>query len=66
MNFYYDPIKGLQYEYLGEIIILDIDQIPENFNAAEFLKEWQIYRTWQINPFPEVGVVGQITKYVQI
>ena len=28
MNFYYDPILGLQYDYLGTFISLDISSVP--------------------------------------
>ena len=29
LNYYYDPILGLQYTYLGGFISIDIDSIPE-------------------------------------
>lgn len=29
LNYYYDPILGLQYTYLGGLISIDIDSIPE-------------------------------------
>ena len=28
MKFYYDPILGLQYDYLGTFISLDISSVP--------------------------------------
>lgn len=29
MNYYYDPILGLQYNYLGEYFIIDIEALPQ-------------------------------------
>jgi hypothetical protein len=31
MNFYYDPILGLEYDCLENLILLDIEVLPENF-----------------------------------
>ena len=28
MNFYYDPILGLQYTYLGDLFLIDIEMLP--------------------------------------
>jgi hypothetical protein len=37
LNFYYDPILGLRYNFLGEILLLDLSCIP----AQEYdLKKW--------------------------
>jgi hypothetical protein len=30
MNFYYDPILGLQYDYLGDLFIIDIVSAPKS------------------------------------
>ena len=30
MNYYYHPILGLQYDYLGDLFLIDIDCIPES------------------------------------
>jgi len=32
MNFHYDPILGLQYSFNNESIVLNIDNIPRDFN----------------------------------
>ena len=49
MNFYYDPILGLQYTYLGDLFLIDIDAIPildfTNFNIEDWIKH-----------FPQMGV----------
>ncbi len=29
MNFYYDPILGLQYTYLGDLFLINIDAVPQ-------------------------------------
>jgi hypothetical protein len=29
MNFYYDPILGLQYDYLGDMFTIDVNYIPK-------------------------------------
>lgn len=29
MNFYYDPILGLQYDYLDNIVLIELTEIPE-------------------------------------
>jgi len=34
MNFYYDPILGLQYDYLGHYIIMDIEELPKDIDFS--------------------------------
>ena len=29
MNFYYDPILGLQYTYLGDLLLVSVDSLPQ-------------------------------------
>lgn len=43
MNFYYHPILGLQYTYLGNEIILDINCIPNDLKIDEFIHKWKEY-----------------------
>lgn len=38
MNFYYDPILGLQYTYLGNLFLIDIAMLPQNFDIEENIK----------------------------
>jgi hypothetical protein len=40
MNYYYDPILGLQYDYLGELFLIDIDMLPQDteFNIEYWIK----------------------------
>ena len=47
MNYYYDPILGLKYTYLGETVILDIDCLSKDVNFD--IHQWLKY-------FKEVGV----------
>lgn len=46
MNFYYDPILGLQYTYLGDLFLIDIEAIPVSDSRVE---EW-------IKKFSQVGI----------
>jgi hypothetical protein len=38
MNFYYDPILGLQYTCLGAIFEIDIATIPEEYTFEDYAK----------------------------
>jgi hypothetical protein len=40
MNYYYDPILGLQYDYLGELFLIGIDMLPQDteFNIEYWIK----------------------------
>lgn len=67
LNYYYDPILGLQYNYLGEMIILDIEAIPNDikFDADQwikYLKETKLYLLESKNA-PAFEIVGKITDY---
>jgi hypothetical protein len=67
MNFYYDPILGLQYDYLGGIIIFDIAQIPKDFDVLQYIEEWKnsYELCWYsgINCYPQLEVIPNITNY---
>ena len=43
MNFYYDPILGLQYTVLCFMLIVDIKDIPKDLNLEEFYKKWHYF-----------------------
>lgn len=67
LNYYYDPILGLQYDYLGEIIILDIEAIPDDIKFdidqwIKYLKETKLYLLEATNT-PAFEIVGKITDY---
>lgn len=38
MNFYYDPILGLQYTCIGFHILIDIDTLPSDTSIEEVFK----------------------------
>lgn len=38
MNFYYDPILGLQLTLGTSFFVLDLDAIPKNYTAKDFLQ----------------------------
>lgn len=66
MNFYYDPILGLQYNYI-ELVILDIVDIPISMSIQEFIKDWEYWsKKIGIQPlekYPRAQIIGQITEY---
>lgn len=68
MNFYYDPILGLQYNYLGELILIDIETLPQDikFDTEKWMRYirevgLQIFDTTPTIPFENIG---QITNYM--
>jgi hypothetical protein len=40
MNFYYDPILGLQYTAFEMFIEFDLKYIPSNLAIEKFITEW--------------------------
>lgn len=44
MNFYYHPILGLQYTYLGDTLFMDTSDIPYGLSYEEFLENWDKIR----------------------
>jgi hypothetical protein len=64
MNFYYDPILGLQYDYLEELFSIDLIWIPKDLNLEEFIKEWRRFASLSIMPiqYSSVEIIGQITE----
>lgn len=64
MNFYYDPILGLQYTYLGDLFIIDVDALPQ-FDVEywmNFLKQTGLIL---IDPTeqPAIEQILNITEY---
>ena len=65
-NFYYDVILGLQYTYLGELIIFDIEAIPDDikYDTEQILKcvrELGVLM-YDTTYTPSFETVGQITE----
>ena len=67
MNFYYCPLRGLQYTYLGDLIIFDIAAIPNDikYDTEKILKLAQEMGVmWYDATYaPSFEIVGQITQY---
>lgn len=67
MNFYYDPILGLQYTYLGDLFLINIDSIPQNFefDAEQWIKYIRETGVQPITPseYPIIERVLNITEY---
>ena len=67
MNYYYDPILGLQYTHLGNLFLIDIDALPKNFefNAerwVKYIREMGVQPITQ-SEIPIVEQVLNITEY---
>lgn len=67
LNFYYDPILGLQYTYSEVLILFDIESIPNtiDFDTEQwirFLKETEV-QILNVSQTPNFSVIGQITEY---
>ena len=67
MNFYYDPILGLQYDYLGELFIIDLNCIPQDIKfdtdmCMKYIKQIGI-QVLEPSSEPCLEIVGQITEY---
>lgn len=67
LNYYYHPILGLQYTYLGDLIIFDIETIPNDikYDTEKILKLAQEMGVmWYDATYtPSFEIVGQITEY---
>jgi len=67
LNYYYHPILGLQYDYLGELFLIDIECIPQNikFDTEQwirYLKETRV-QLMDACSTPCFEIVGKITNY---
>ena len=67
MNIYYDPILGMKYDYLGDLFIIDLECIPQDFKFdteqwMKYFKETRI-QLLDFSPQPCCEIVGQITNY---
>ena len=60
MNFYYDPIKGLDYNFFEPLIMLDIGMLPKEIptieEALSLIKQqgFQIVNSTQMAPCVEI------------
>ena len=66
MNYYYHPILGLQYDYLGNLFLIDINCIPESdFDVEKWMYYIRNIGVQVVEPSyePYTKVVGQITNY---
>ena len=64
MNFYYDPILGLQYTYLGELFLINIDALPQ-FDVEYLLNFLKEPGLMPIDPIeqPAIEQILNITNY---
>jgi hypothetical protein len=64
MNYYYDPILGLQYNFLPDFFIINIDAIPK-LNNEDWLKLLEETCVFPTEPFPgnSVEYIFKITDY---
>ena len=67
LNYYYDSILGLQYTYLGETIILDIEAIPDDIKFdvdqwMKYIKETKLYLL-ESTSTPSFEIAVKITDY---
>lgn len=69
MNFYYDPILGLQYTYLGDLFLIDIEMLPQDFNMSteeilKYIRQIGIQLVDTTEPkYPIIEQVLNITEY---
>lgn len=63
MNYYYHPILGLQYDYLGELFLVNIDSLSElDFDLEKYM--YYMNNIQLVEPSKNyIEVVGQITDY---
>jgi len=64
MNFYYDPILGLQYNLLSGFFIINIDAIPK-LNGEDWLKLFEETCVFPTDPSSHNSVeyIFKITDY---
>lgn len=67
MNYYYDPILGLKYNYLGDLFIIDIEMLPHDIKLDA--EQWMKYirkigiSLTDTSPTSVCERIGQITEY---
>ena len=67
MNYYYDPILGLKYNYLGDLFLIDIEMLPQNIKFDT--EQWMKYiskigiQLVDTSSTPMCERIGQITEY---
>lgn len=67
MNYYYDPILGLKYNYLGDLFIIDIEMLPKDakFDTEKWMKHISEVGIQLVDKSPTYICerIGQITEY---
>ena len=67
MNYYYDTILGLKYNYLGDLFIIDIEKLPNDikFDTEKWMKYINEIGIQSVDKSPTSVCerIGQITKY---
>ena len=67
MNFYYDPILGLQYTFLGALFTIDLKCVPKDvkFDTEMWMKYIKQMGISILEPQiePCTDIIGQITQY---
>lgn len=67
MNYYYDPVLGLQYDYLGETFLIDIETLPPDIKFDT--KYWIDYinsiglQIMESSGVPDIQIIPNITSY---
>ena len=64
MNFYYDPILGLQYTAFGMFIEFDVTSLPNNLDTKDFIQRWQRWSNIGISPmdYSSVTITSNFIK----
>jgi hypothetical protein len=61
LNFYYDPIIGLRYDFLGEMFLLDLNLLPaQEFNLERYIK---IFQETGVQFYEPIELIVKITEY---
>jgi len=65
MNFYYDTILGLQYDYIGDLFIIDIEMLPQDIRFdIEKLEQYLKQSSFQLmDSIPSIQIIPNITNY---
>jgi hypothetical protein len=62
MNFYYDPILGLQYDYLGDLFTININYIPEE-TIEKMIELFKQIGIMPLDMSPQIEKIVNITNY---
>mgnify|MGYP001195806045 CR=1 FL=1 len=62
MNFYYDTILGLQYDYIEDLIIVDLECLPE-ISVEEWLEKLKDISILPSTFLNCMQIIPEITNY---